>query len=488
MENNEVFNFNEFLFESNTFDDGINVVILSAEVKNSTIQLLSSEIKKRGGNCIVIDVNSATLSGLKKDGSVLISDKRNKNGIKIFRENTAILPRRGVLSSTYSKNILSQLESLNFFCVNSLESMEICENKFLTHKKLELADIPVPKTAMIPNERSIDIALKEIGGEFPVIIKTLSGTQGIGVFLVESYGSLKSVLQTLWKVGSNVEILMQEKIDADYDLRVQVVVKGLINGKEPTESVIIGSMMRKKVENDFRTNVHLGGQVSIAKLTEEQEEIAKKATKVIGCHWAGVDIISDKKTGKNYVLELNSSPGTAGMQKATNGDLIIKFVDFIMNKKSWDFPALVIGFREPIIINGIAEMVAKFDTGNGSLSCSMHADKWEEHEDRIDWWLGERKFTNKIVGYSEPKIGDKVIKRPIIEVDLTFAGRNLEKTQVSLVDRSDKSTPFLVNRKTMEKLGVTVNPDKNFVTSKFKGDYEPLEIFGNSLKGIRMLS
>jgi ribosomal protein S6--L-glutamate ligase len=486
MDFKDVFNFNEFLFESKAPAEGINVVILSSETSNDTVKNLSAEISKKGQDCIVIDVNTASVSQPQEDGSVLIYDKNNKNGIKIYRKNTLILPRRGVILNTYSRNVMSDLQELNFFCVNNLESIETCENKFITSKKLESQSITIPKTAIIQNMSHLKESVKMAGGKFPIVVKLVSGTQGIGVFIVDSFGSLKSVLQTLWKVDPTVEILLQEKIDADYDIRVQVVVKNDVeSGTNRYE--IIGAMRRNVVKGDFRTNVHLGGQVEPIKLTSEQEEMAKAATKAVGCNWCGVDIIVDKTNGKNYVLEVNASPGTAGIQKATNGELIPKLVDFLLNKKYWHFPPLEVGFREAIFISGIAKMVAKFDTGNGSLSCSMHADSWEEKDGFIEWELMGRKFRNEIVGHSEPKIGDKIFKRPIIELDINFAGRKLPKTRVSLVDRSDKSTPFLANRKMMERLGVSVNPDKNFVASEFKKDYKAAEIFGNSLNGIKML-
>lgn len=132
-----------------------------------------------------------------------------------------------------------------------------------------------------------------------------------------------------------------------------------------------------------------------------------------------------------------------------------------------------IGFREVITIPGIGDLVAKFDTGNGSRSCSLTYDRAELSEDgaRVDWELNGRRFSNPITGFSEAEVGDRVHGRPVIELDVEFAGRLYPAVPVSLVDRSGKSTKFLANRGFMERVGCAVSPFKTFVVSSFDGDY-----------------
>jgi ribosomal protein S6--L-glutamate ligase len=471
--------YDEFLNEAKEMQSDLKIIVLSNMSSNSyTIPALEEELKKRKIVFRVVDINTCKLKQKKDNsGDFEISDIKNKP-FTINSDDTAVLTRRGVIRNTVTQDIVAKLEENNFFVVNTLESILACENKFTTSKILADAGVPIPKMALIENVERIEEAVKEVGGKFPIVLKLLSGSHGIGVSIIESQESLKSVLQTLWKVNDGIEVMIQEKIDAEYDLRIHVLTKKF-NSPEPddSDSVILGAMRRNKVEKDFRTNYSLGGTVEKVKITPEQKEIAIAAAKAIGCNWCGVDIIVDANTGKNYVLEVNSSPGTQGLKKATGIDVVADIVDFVQDKENWVKSRIVIGFSEMITIPKLGSFVAKFDTGNGSHSCSLTYDEMEldRKNKKIKWKLGKSNFEHDIVGYSETRVGEKVYNRPIILLDIEFAGKLYTDIEVSLVDRSDKTTPFLVNRKFMERIGCSVNPSKTFMVSEAPKNYTDQE-------------
>src|SRR5210317_1058049 len=105
--------------------------------------------------------------------------------------------------------------------VNTRSAMLTCDNKLTSALLFEKFGIPTPRTAFISNEKNIDDAVKLVGNKFPIIIKTLTGTQGIGVIKIESYESLISTIQALWK--HNAELLIQEYMETDFDVRTLVV-------------------------------------------------------------------------------------------------------------------------------------------------------------------------------------------------------------------------------------------------------------------------
>jgi ribosomal protein S6--L-glutamate ligase len=474
--------------ENKSKKDKIKVILLSNVSEESyTVPAMEKEFTKRGIIFRIVDINTCNLvSTTNGTGDLIISDKQTK-AFKINADDTAILTRRGVVRSTFTRDIVSKLEDHNFFVVNTLNSILACENKFTTSKILMDAGIPVPKMAIIENEEAIDPAIKQIGGKFPVVLKMLSGSHGIGVSIIESLASLKSVLQTLWKIDSKLEVLIQEKIESEYDLRIHVLSKRF-NSPTPTDtdSVLLGYMRRNRVKKDFRTNYSLGGTVEKTKVTPEQEKIAIEAAKAVGCNWCGVDLIVDKKTGKNYVLEVNSSPGTQGLKKATGVDVVSDIVDFIEDKSNWVRSRKNIGFREMIQVSGVGEIVAKFDTGNGSLSCSMTYDEMDiDHKGKkVKWKIGDSEFVNKIIGYANAEVGNEVHERPIIELDIVFAGKTYKDVHISLVDRKDKSTKFLVNRKFMERIGCSVSPMKTFVVTSSPEGYIAGDAKGKPHAGI----
>jgi RimK family alpha-L-glutamate ligase len=481
MSPDNVLDFLSFINESKT--ENTKILVLTGNIQGSkTSDSFLVECKKRGIKCYIVDVNDVVLEKV-YNGHVV---KTGKEKILIDPASTVIVPRRGVLENSFTKQILLTLEQARYFTVNSLESMEACENKFTTSRILEDNGLPVPKSALVPNEESLDKALKEVGGKFPIVMKLLSGTQGIGVSIVDSYASLKSVYQTIRKLDPSNEILVQEKINSNFDLRIQVIIKKFNPLKEEKDNaIILGSMKRSAVKKDFRTNYSLGGSVKKYNISKELSDIAIKAATAVGCHWCGVDIMIDSVTKKPYILEVNSSPGTEGISKAIGKPIVDDVIDYIVDKNNWAQSKMEIGYLETITIPKIGEVIAKFDTGNGAKSCTIHADEIIEKNGRVYWKIGNKKFSHKVVGHSEAEIGKEKNRRPMIETDIVFDGVRIPNVLVSPDDRTAKSTPFLVNRAFMKKLGLTVNPDKAFVVSKNPGsDYSVGRAKGNPYAGI----
>ena len=459
-------------------DEKVEILILSGKEDSSpTVESFMKECKKKKIVCNSVNVTSVKLEKVFNGHVVRTMGEDGKEGKKILirPENTVIVPRRGVILNTYTKRIMRELESARYFCINTLQSIELCESKYLTSEVLEANNLPVPKYSLIAGEEDLDEALKAVGGKFPVILKLLAGTQGIGVSIVDSYASLKSVYQTIAKVAPGNEILIQEKIDSNYDIRVQVITKNLDGSSTDKDNfIILGAMKRKAVKKDFRTNYSLGGSVSGIKLTKEIQDIACQSAIAVGCHWCGVDIMIDSKSGKPYILEVNSSPGTEGISQAIGKPIVDEVINYIDDKINWDYPKLEIGYLESIEIPGIGKMVAKFDTGNGATSCTIHADETKEEKGYLIWNVGKHKFKHKIIDYSKAEVGKDKHERPVIEMGIIFNGSKIEKVRISPVSREQKSTPFLVNRRLMKELGVIVNPEKLFVvTDKLEG-YTPM--------------
>ena len=482
--NERILSFGHFLNESE--GSSVKVVVLSGSSKPSkTSKQFIKVCEDRGIECHVIDVNNTKISKIYK-GHVL-ENVLNGKKITIDPNTTAIVPRRGDINNSHTISVMKVLEDSRYFCVNTVEAILACENKFDTYQIMEDHDLPVPKYALVPDEKALDAAVEAVGGEFPIVMKLLSGSQGIGVSIVDSYSSLKSVYQTIKKLNPESEILIQEKIDSDFDLRIQVIIKKL-NALEPEDdnSMILGTMRRNAVKGDFRTNYSLGGTVEKYDIDEDIEDLAFRAATAVGCHWCGVDIMIDKKTGKPYILEINSSPGTEGISKAIGVPIVDKVIDYLVKKSNWAFSNLEVGYLENIKIPGIGKMVAKFDTGNGSKSCSIHADEIEKVEDgKLFWKIGDFEFESEVVGYSEAEVGPDIDKRPIIKLDIEFNGVRVKGVKVSPVDRKEKSTPFLINRNFMRRLGLIVNPYKAFVATKEpKKGYSPGESKGNPYGGI----
>jgi ribosomal protein S6--L-glutamate ligase len=249
----------------------------------------------------------------------------DKKGFKISKKDTVVLVRGSVASSKSSLDLLSQIERREIFCVNNRQTIEECSDKFRTILKIADAGLLAPKTSLVTNEKGLKAAFERVGETFPIVMKTLTGAKGIGVFKADTWEGMRSTLQTIWKINPDTEIILQKFIDAGFDIRVHV-----LGGK------VIAAMKRFKIKEDFRSNYSLGGKVEKLELTPEQEDAAIIAAKAVGAVWAGVDIMIDKNDNI-FIIEVNSSPGTEGIIKATGKPIMDMFMDYILNKKHWRF-------------------------------------------------------------------------------------------------------------------------------------------------------
>jgi len=420
-----------------------------------TAQRIDDICKKKNVPHYTVFAESAHI--LRESELHIIHNYDDKEGFKINSDNTVAIIRGSVGRYKSTMDLISQLERMGVFCINNRSTLEICSDKYRTMLSIVDSNLPTPKTSLIQDMNTLQYALEVVGDSFPLVVKTLTGSKGIGVFYVESLKSLNSILQMIWKINEDEELLIQQYIEIPFDIRVHVL------GDE-----IIASMKRYVLENDFRSNFSLGGKVEKIKITKEEEEMCILASKAVGATWAAVDIVRDSK-GNPFIIEVNSSPGTEGIEKSTKINLVGIVVDYALNSDNWVRVSKECGFRETIKIKGIGNFEAKFDTGNGSL-CVLHSDKYEINEKKkiVVWHQGEKKYTNNYKEIKNVKVGglrDYTEKRPVINVDISFDGILYKEVDIVLDDRKGRS-PVLINRMFMRKANLMVNPSKRYVLSK----------------------
>ena len=229
-------------------------------------------------------------------------------------------------------------------------------------------------------------------------------------------------------------------------------------------------MKRDKAKGDFRSNFSMGAKVSGLRISKELEKLALDAAKAVGCYYCGVDIALSKRTKKPYILEVNSSPGSEGIEKATGTNIVGDFVDHIIDKENWAYSPTLVGRREYITIPGIGEVVGKFDTGNMVVN-SIHADDFTVKGKTVTWTHGGKTFKNKVIEtikVLQGGIAHNKEVRPMIELDINFMGRNYPKRKFTLDDRSEKGTAVLVGVPFMKEFGFVVDPGRTFMKTNKK--------------------
>ena len=459
-------NFQSFITEENVNDGDIQIAILT-KVSSKEKEIVANQIKEYSDKnkipCHIINTKKAWVSTNDVEkGLISISDKEG-NKVDFEIPKTVVFVRAGVLDDEVGLALLSTFEKAGAFMINNRDGMLTCDNKMSTYITFNQNGIQTPRTSIINNEESVQDAHKRIGGKFPVIIKTITGTQGIGVSIVNDYKSMISVIQSLWKF--NADLLIQEFLEMDFDIRTIVV-----------DGVIIASTKRIKPKEDFRSNIHRGADSKPHVLSDDEKKLILDAYRTTGAYMVGVDhtIVN----GKTYILECNGSPGIGSNfgngdgKNTTNERLIEKILDHVGKVKSrFVGSTQTAGYVERLEIVGLGPFRAKFDTGNGTKASMFHVDKLEIKGKTAKWERDGKKFVNNIIGVSRPVHVDQIDKRPIILVDIKFNNTLYKDVPIGLTTRDSRST-FLINRELLTRFKVAVNPDRKFVLSSYieRGD------------------
>jgi len=340
------------------------------------------EGEKLGLKAFKVDVQGA-YSDLDDKGIRYIydgmSDKPEQNKFKID-DNTIVFVRAPVTKRKAWSDFLTQLERAGVVCVNTRACMEITSDKYRTSLYLAEAELAQPKTVLVHHPEKAIPAMERLGGKYPIILKTLTGSLGIGVIKVDSESSLHSTVQLLYKLDPNMGILLQEMIqDFTFDIRAHV-----IGGKYH------GAIKRPQVKKDFRSNVSLGSKPAPIELTELEIEHVEKAAKAVDGLWVGVDIFPSKDRNKipPMFIEINSTPGTKGYRKATGENLPKKVLEKFRNRDYWLTPKTY---------------VSMFDE-------SVQVDSMEYEGDTVIWTKDGIEYTHDVQKVSEQM-------NPIIELN-----------------------------------------------------------------------
>lgn len=227
----------------------------------------------------------------------------------------AVIPRIGASITFYGLAVVRQFETMGVWCLNESVAIGRSRDKLRSTQLLAGIGIGLPVTAFAHDPKETEEVLELVGGA-PVVIKLLEGTQGIGVVLAETNKSAKSIIEAFR--GANVNILVQEFIKEAGGTDIRALV---IGGK------VVAAMQRKGAEDDFRSNLHRGGSAKPIKITAEERSTAVRAAKRMGLNVCGVDFL--RSNHGPVVMEVNSSPGIEGIEKATNIDVAGKIIRFI---------------------------------------------------------------------------------------------------------------------------------------------------------------
>ena len=227
----------------------------------------------------------------------------------------AVIPRIGASITFYGTAVLRQFEMKGTFPLNESVAVTRSRDKLRSLQLLSRRGIGLPVTGFARTTKDIGDLIQMVGGA-PLVVKLLEGTQGIGVVLCETRKAAESVLEAF--MGLDVSIMVQEYIKESGGADIRCFVVG---GK------VVAAIKRQAQPGEFRSNLHRGGSASLIKITPEERSTAVRAAKIMGLNVAGVDLL--RSNHGPLVMEVNSSPGLEGIEKATGKDVAGMIIGFL---------------------------------------------------------------------------------------------------------------------------------------------------------------
>ncbi|MBR2589266.1 RimK family alpha-L-glutamate ligase [Candidatus Saccharibacteria bacterium] len=285
------------------------IAILSNGNANYSTKRLVEEAEARGHKVKVIKYKNCYLSLDEKHPNIYYKGKKVEGY-------DAIIPRISNNMTRYGCAIVRQFEMQGIWTASSSISITRSRDKLRAAQILTKAGVDTPKTLVSRNSADIEDLIDQIG--LPVIIKLATGTHGNGVVLADTKKAAKSALQAFYLYNEDgTNILLQEYIEESAGTDIRAFVVG---------SRVVASMKRQSLDDDFRSNLHKGGEGTAIKLTDEEKKLAVRAAKAMGLHIAGVDLMRSARGP--LVLEVNASPGF-GIEKITGRNVAEKIIDYV---------------------------------------------------------------------------------------------------------------------------------------------------------------
>jgi len=243
-----------------------------------------------------------------------------------------VLPRMGAKTTYFAFAVIRHLERAGVVTINNSNSIDIVKDKLYSLQILSELGFPIPKTILL--KLPVDSSIVERHLKFPVIVKTLSGTQGNGVFLSNDKNTFNDLMQLIHTLNKSSSIILQEFIEESHGIDLRVLVVG---GR------VISAMKRIACDGNFKANYSIGGRVESYQITPEIEKLALDIMKIFNLDVAGIDLLFGRHGFR--ICEINSSPGFEGMEKCCGIDVANEILGFIAEKMKTNGKEMPVNYR-----------------------------------------------------------------------------------------------------------------------------------------------
>jgi ribosomal protein S6--L-glutamate ligase len=431
--------------------------ILTAEPDNFVPQNLKKEAEAKNWECDLVNPNNIILD-MTSDGYVAKLDGKELGDYDF------VIPRFSEHNLDVKLDVLDYMLDKGAKTFNTPTGMRLSNDKLLSAILFAKNKIASPRTVLIHDTEHLDEVLESF--EYPVILKTIHGTHGIGVMKCDSKGSAKSVAQTLIK--EKVPYLLQEFVEHKSSARIIMIGNDMLAANtrgQPEKS------------DDFRTNSHMGSETQTYAPPENEIELCRQLTGIFdGLGFCAIDYIVQED--KILVLEINGSPGLEAIQKdypdknlpeaviakmieivEKGGDVVEPEYPEVPEKSEPENPEVIdltddgretsyVGFESEITLKRINDgqpLACKIDTGAGL--CSLDAKNINVSDNIVTFDFNDSRYQIQLDRMIYIKKADHIKhERPVIRFTVDFAGQTFEDVEFTLADRENLKFPVLIGK------------------------------------------
>ncbi len=239
----------------------------------------------------------------------LIVTRDDRKSVRLNNNTTPLpdflLPRMGSGTTYFALAVIRHLERLGVQVINPSHSIEMVKDKLFTQQVLAESNLPFPKTMLAQRPIDPDKVGHLVG--YPVVVKTLTGSLGTGVYLCETPDKLADLMDFIEATQANANIILQEYIADSHGRDLRVLVIG---------GAAVACVQRQSNDAGFKANFSRGGYLTEYPISPELGGLAIAAAQALSLDIAGVDLLF---SGDHYMIcEVNSSPGFEGMELVTD--------------------------------------------------------------------------------------------------------------------------------------------------------------------------
>jgi ribosomal protein S6--L-glutamate ligase len=284
------------------------ICVLSRNPKLYSTRRTVEAAEQRGHEAVVVDALKCYMD-ITSDRPAIYYKGEKLTGFD------AIIPRIGASITRFGTAVLRQFEMMGVYPINESVAISRSRDKLRSLQLLSRKGIGLPITGFAHSVDDTQAMINLVGGA-PLVIKLIEGTQGRGIVLAETRKAGESVIDAFHELDAN--FIVQEFIKEAGGSDIRCLVVG---------DKVVAAMMRTAKEGEFRSNLHRGGVAQLVKLNKEERATAVQSAKIMGLNMAGVDILRSERGP--LVMEVNSSPGLEGIEKATGKDVASMIIDFV---------------------------------------------------------------------------------------------------------------------------------------------------------------